>query len=89
MRRRRSSSDRTVSIIVDGPAPAGGNAVTGRVTKVSYLGAHLQIVVQTESGLEITTHRPSTGASGDASGPAVGSTVRVTWSVTHSLGFAE
>ena len=57
--------------IVDGPAPAGRNAVTGRVTKVSYLGAHLQIVVQTESGLEITTHRPSTGASGDASGPAV------------------
>ncbi len=75
--------------IVDGPAPAGRNAVTGRVTKVSYLGAHLQIVVQTESGLEITTHRPSTGASGDASGPAVESTVRVTWSVAHSLGFAE
>ena len=63
--------------------------MTGRVTKVSYLGAHLQIVVRTESGLEVTTHRPSADARGDAFEPTVGSTVRVTWSVAHSLGFLE
>ena len=50
---------------------------------------HLQFVVQTESVLEITAHRASTDASGATSGPAGGATVPVTWSVLHSLGFAE
>jgi spermidine/putrescine transport system ATP-binding protein len=75
--------------VTEGPSPGGRNAVAGRVTKVSYMGAYLQIVVRTESGLELTTHRQSAGDGGEGSGPAVGAAVRVTWPVAHSLGFPE
>ena len=87
----------TVSVVVrpdrmevtDGAAPDGWNALAGRVVKVSYLGTHLQIVVRTPDGAEITAHRRSSAVADGARLPEVGALVRVTWPAVHSLGFPE
>jgi spermidine/putrescine transport system ATP-binding protein len=90
----------TVSVVVrpdrmevtDDVVPEGWNALGGRVVKVSYLGTHLQIVVRTPGGVEITAHRRSpTGAAGvdGAQLPEVGALVHLTWPVGHSVGFPE
>jgi spermidine/putrescine transport system ATP-binding protein len=75
--------------VTDGAAPEGWNALGGRVVKVSYLGTHLQIVVRTPDGLEVTAHRRSPTAVDGARLPEVGALVRVAWPAAHSLGFPE
>jgi spermidine/putrescine transport system ATP-binding protein len=44
------------------------NRLLGRMTKVSFLGTHRQIVVTTNDGIEVTIRQPLT-ASGDLPGP--------------------
>ena len=75
--------------VTDGAVPEGWNALGGRVVKVSYLGTHLQIVVRTPDGVEITAHRRSPTPSDGARLPEVGALVHVTWQAVHSLGFPE
>ena len=75
--------------VTDGTVPAGWNGLGGRVVKVSYLGTHLQIVVRTPDGVEITAHRRSSSALDGARLPEVGALVQVTWPAGHSLGFPE
>jgi spermidine/putrescine transport system ATP-binding protein len=75
--------------VTDGAVPEGWNTLDGRVVKVSYLGTHLQIVVRTPGGVEITAHHRSPTALDGARLPEVGALVHVTWPAVHSLGFPE
>ena len=75
--------------VTDVAVPEGWNALSGRVVKVSYLGTHLQIVVRTAGGAEITAHRRGPAAADGARQPEVGAAVHVAWPVAHSLGFPE
>jgi spermidine/putrescine transport system ATP-binding protein len=66
----------------------GRNGIRGRVTKVSFLGTHFQVVVASEGVGEITMyHRISPGAPGDP--PAPGDEVYLSWRTGDALCFAE
>ena len=69
--------------------PEGRNAVAGRVTKISYLGTHLQLVLRTADDLEITAHRRNQAAAETGWLPEVGDLVHATWTISQSLGFPE
>jgi ABC-type Fe3+/spermidine/putrescine transport system ATPase subunit len=74
--------------VLDGAVPAGVNAVRGRVTKLSYLGTHFQIVLRI-GDLEVTAHRRNPPGGEAARLPEVGDEVHVTWHPAQGLCFAE
>jgi len=72
------------------PAPVGDiNAIRGRVTKLSFLGTHLQISVAIGAHVDIVASRPV--ATDEQSGPLPehGDEVLVTWAVVRSFCFTD
>ena len=65
------------------------NAVAGCVTKVSFLGTHLQVAVRLESGVEVSITRTLSSEESGELALSVGDPVHVTWPVAQSLCFAE
>jgi spermidine/putrescine transport system ATP-binding protein len=72
-------------------APSGPleNSIAGKITKVSFLGTHLQVAVRVESGVEISITRGLSSEAADELRLAVGDTVHVRWPIARSLSFSE
>jgi spermidine/putrescine transport system ATP-binding protein len=71
--------------------PPGGetNAIRGRVTKLSFLGTHLQISVAISAREDIVVSRPLAPEEQSGPLPVRGEEVLVTWSVARSYCFPE
>jgi spermidine/putrescine transport system ATP-binding protein len=65
------------------------NSIPGTVTKVAFLGTHLQIAARVEGGVEVSITRTLSPEGNDEFGFAVGDTAHVTWPVARSLCFPE
>jgi spermidine/putrescine transport system ATP-binding protein len=72
-------------------APPGDetNAIRGRVTKLSFLGTHLQISVAISAHLDIVVSRPLAPEEQSGLLPERGEEVLVTWAVARSFCFPE
>jgi hypothetical protein len=72
-------------------APRGPleNSLPGTVTKISYLGTHLQVALQIADGPEVSITGPLSPEGGDDFRFAVGDAAHVTWPVARSLCFPE
>ena len=72
-------------------APLGQveNSLPGTVTKISFLGTHLQVALRIEAGPEVSITRTLSSEGGDDFRFAVGDTAHVTWPVARSLCFPE
>lgn len=73
------------------PSPPGGdaNAIRGRITKLSFLGTHLQISVAIEAHVEIVVSRPLAPEEQGDPLPERGDQVLVTWAVARSFCFPD
>jgi TOBE domain len=71
------------------PAPPAGdtNAIRGRITKLSFLGTHLQISVAIGAHAEIVVSRMLAPDEQSAPLPERGEEVLVTWAVARSFCF--
>jgi spermidine/putrescine transport system ATP-binding protein len=65
------------------------NSIAGKITKVSFLGTHLQVAVWVESGAEISITQRLSSEQEDKFTFAVGDMVHVTWPTARSLSFPE
>ena len=65
------------------------NAVSGSVSKVSFLGDHLQVVVRCDVGSDVTVRLPLSGPQAGRTQPAVGDKVHVGWPIGRSLCFSQ
>jgi spermidine/putrescine transport system ATP-binding protein len=65
------------------------NAVAGRISKISFLGTHLQVAVRVEGAAEISITRNLASEEGSEFTFAVGDPVHVTWPIARSLCFAK
>ena len=71
-------------------APVGDiNAIQGRVTKLSFLGTHLQISVAIGAHVDIVVSRPVATDEQSAPLPERGDEVLVTWAVARSFCFTD
>jgi spermidine/putrescine transport system ATP-binding protein len=68
---------------------AGTNTLPGRVTKVSFLGTHLQLAIGIGGRGEITLRRPLQAQEQGTDQPRIGDDVLVAWPVTRSLCFPQ
>src|SRR5689334_5423396 len=71
------------------PAAADMNAVGGSVSKVSFLGDHLQVVVRSDVGSDVTVRLPLSGPQAGRTPPQVGDKVQVGWPIARSLCFSQ
>ena len=65
------------------------NSLPGTVTKVSFLGTHLQVALRIEDGSEVSITRTLSSEGGDDFCFAVGDAAHVMWPVARSLCFPE
>jgi hypothetical protein len=65
------------------------NSASGSVTKVSFLGDHLQVVVRCDVGGDVTVRLPLSGPQAGRTPPAVGDRVHVGWPIARSLCFPQ
>jgi spermidine/putrescine transport system ATP-binding protein len=71
-------------------APGGdSNAISGRITKLSFLGTHLQISVAIDAHVEIVVTRPLAPEEQSGPLPERGDDVLVTWAVARSFCFSQ
>jgi spermidine/putrescine transport system ATP-binding protein len=68
---------------------AGLNAVQGQVTKVAYLGTHLEIEIVLPDGSNVMVRQSLAPAERRQRGPDPGDDVVVTWPMPQSIGFSE
>ena len=78
-----------VGLSPSAPAAADMNAVSGSVSKVSFLGDHLQVVVRCDVGSDVTVRLPLSGPQAGRTSPAVGDRVDVAWPIARSLCFSQ
>jgi spermidine/putrescine transport system ATP-binding protein len=67
----------------------GFNALPGRVTKVSYLGTHLDIELESGAATRLTARRQLSRQEQQEPVPAAGDDVVITWPQSRSLCFAD
>jgi spermidine/putrescine transport system ATP-binding protein len=65
------------------------NSMSGRISKVSFLGTHLQLSVRVKSQKELTVVRPLASPAADDAPLDVGAPVIVAWPASRSLCFQE
>jgi spermidine/putrescine transport system ATP-binding protein len=76
-----------MEILADPAAGRGMNILAGRVTKVSFLGTHLQVSVMAGRQTTLTLMRPIWDSDRESPPPAVDSDVWVAWAPHRSLCF--
>jgi spermidine/putrescine transport system ATP-binding protein len=76
-----------MEILADPAAGRGMNILAGRVTKVSFLGTHLQVSVTAGRQTALTLMRPIWDSERESPAPAVDSEVWLAWAPDRSLCF--